>query len=327
MNRKPPHPDETIAEKAAELIVDGEEPASAGDQQLVGWLAESPRNVAEYMRMSSLWEVLADPALDLGAPPARAPRKRHVWWAAAAALLVLVLGLGWWVNTRPDVHRTALGEVTSFPLADRSVVFLNAASQLSVHYSDAQRRIVLHSGEALFEVAPDAERPFIVVCGSTRVTAVGTKFAVGRRSGKTTVTLIEGSVVVTGPLTMSPGTTAAVSSKRPDGRATVALTPGQRLTMESSGVTNVATVDPGQVAPWRHRRLVFESEPLADVATAFNRFNQPPLRIEGEALRELRISGVFAANDPESLLAYLRTIDGVDVQIETDGSATVRPSR
>jgi hypothetical protein len=36
---------------------------------------------------------------------------------------------------------------------------------------------------------------------------------------------------------------------------------------------------------------------------------------------------VFAANDPESLLAYLRTIDGVDVQIGTDGSATVRPSR
>jgi len=131
---------------------------------------------------------------------------------------------------------------------------------------------------------------------------------------------------VTGPLTMSPGT-AAVSSKRLGGRATVALAPGQRLTMESSGVANVASVDPGQVAPWRHRRLIFDSEPLADVATAFNRFNQPALRIEGEALRELRISGVFAANDPESLLAYLRTIEGIDVEIEPDGGATVRPSR
>jgi transmembrane sensor len=319
MSRKPPQPDETIADEAAEFIVNGEEPETADEQQLVAWLSDSPRHVGEYMRMSALWEVLADPRLDLAAPAGRAVSRRAWWAAAAAAVIGLALGTTWWISTRPEVHRTTVGEVTSFPLPDRSVVFLNADSRISVHYSDAQRRVVLHSGEAVFEVASDAERPFVVVCGATRVTAVGTKFAVGRRSGQTTVTLIEGKIVVAGPLAIAPAHT-----RLGEGRSTVALAPGQQLTTEDSGLTTITTVDLRQVAPWRHRRLVFDSEPLAEVAAAFNRFNQTPVRIEGEALRELRISGVFAANDPDSLLAYLRTLDGVEVRIEPDGSATVR---
>lgn len=308
MSGKRPHDDERIAGEAAEFIVGGEEPQAADDQKLVAWLTESPRHVAEYMRMNALWEALGDPSLAMPAPATR-PRNRNYWWTAAAAALVLVVAAAWWVAGRQNVHSTAVGEVTSFQLSDRSVVFLNAASRLSVDYSDAQRRVVLHAGEAVFDVAPDPERPFIVVSGSTRVTALGTSFAVARRSDQTTVTLIEGRVVV------KPG---AVD------RGTVTLSPGQSLTMERSGTTKMATVDPRQVAPWRERRLIFESEPLAEVAAAFNRFNRTSVDIDDPALRELRISGVFAANDPESLLAYLRTLDGVDVQIRSDGSAVVR---
>lgn len=325
MSRTPRNPDDPIAAKAADFVLDGEEAQPADEQQLVGWLAESPQHVGEYMRMSALWETLADPSLDLDVRPVARPRRIHRAWWAAAAMIVLAIGAASWLTTRPETHHTALGEVTSFPLADRSVVFLNADSRLSVHYTDTQRRIVLHSGEAVFEVASDVERPFVVICGATRVTAVGTKFAVGRRAGETIVTLIEGRVVVAGELEIAQP--APVPETRLGTAATVTLTPGQQVTVRESGAATVATVDPLQVAPWRHRRLVFDSEPLAEVAAEFNRFNQPPLRIEGEALRDLRISGVFSANDPESLLAYLRTLDGIDVRIDADGGATVLPSR
>jgi transmembrane sensor len=245
---------------------------------------------------------------------------------AAAAAFVLVCASAWWFVARPEVHRTAVGEVKSFSLPDRSVVFLNAESRLSVHYSDTVRRVVLHSGEAVFEVASDVERPFVVACGTTIVTALGTKFAVSRRSEQTVVTLIEGHVVVAGQRNVS-GNQAPLRPARPGGRATVALTPGERLTVNDTGGSAVTRLDPAQVAPWRHRRLVFESERLADVAAAFNRFNEPLIHVDGEALRELRISGVFDANDPESLLTFLRTRDGVEVVINSDGSATVRSSR
>ena len=325
MTRRPPVPEE-IAEEAAAFVVDDED-ASTDPKELGAWLASSPQHAAEYLQMSALWEALADPRTDLGAASvSRRPPRRRLWIAAAAATCLLLIGTAWWLATRREIHRTDVGQVTSFPLADRSVVFLNADSRISVHYSDTQRRVVLHSGEAVFEVASDVERPFIVVSGTTRVTAVGTKFAVGRRSGETTVTLIEGRVVVAGPLRVADGTTdaPALPPTRTGDRATVALTPGQQLTVKESGIATVAMLDARQVAPWRHRRLVFDSERLADVAAAFNRFNQPPITIEGEALRELRISGVFAANDPESLLAFLRTNDGIEIERNADGSTTVR---
>jgi transmembrane sensor len=329
MTRRPSDIDEKIAAEAAQFIVNGEESEPGDEQQLVGWLADSPQHVAEYMRMSALWDALADPRLEVKTPATGNALSRRAWWAAAAALLVLTFGVTWWASTRPKSYETVVGQVTSFPLADRSVVFLNADSRISVHYSDTQRRIILHSGEAVFEVAPDVERPFVVVCGATRVTAVGTKFAVGRRPGETTVTLIEGKVMVAGQLQVAPGgeDEPAVAQRRLGSPTTVALTPGQRLTMRDSGKASVATVDSNQVAPWRHRRLVFDSEPLSAVAADFNRFNKPQLRIESESLRDLRISGVFSANDPESLLAYLRTLDGVEVHVEAGGSATVRATR
>ena len=209
MNRK-----EIIAGEAAGFVVDGEETDPKDEQQLVTWLSESPQHAGEYVRMSALWEVLADPQLDLETRRDGVRTRARTWWAAAAAVIILAAGAGWWATTRPATFSTTVGEVTSFALADRSVVFLNADSRLSVSYSEAQRRVVLHSGEAVFEVASDPERPFVVVCGTTRVTAVGTKFAVGLRSGQTSVTLIEGKVVVAD---------AAPALPR------VSLEPGQRL--------------------------------------------------------------------------------------------------
>jgi transmembrane sensor len=327
MKRKALLPDETITDQAAVFAVDDEE-REHRNEELVEWLTESPQHVAEYLRVRALWETLADPNIALAATPGKHPSVRRYGRALAAAAAVMLVCAGWWFVARPEVHRTTVGEVKSFPLPDRSVVFLNAESRLSVHYSDTVRRVVLHSGEAVFDVASDVERPFVVACGTTTVTALGTKFVVSLRPQQTVVTLIEGHVVVAGELNSdgSPNE-PPVRPARLGGRATVALTPGECLIVNDAGHPTVTRVDPTLVATWRHRRLVFESERLADVAAAFNRFNEPLIHVDGEQLRELRISGVFDANDPESLLTFLRSRDGVEVVINADGSATVRLSR
>jgi transmembrane sensor len=81
-------------------------------------------------------------------------------------------------------------------LADGSTVDLNARSSIRVEFSNSERRIELLDGQALFQVAKDKERPFIVRSGDATVRAVGTQFDVYRKSSGTTITVLEGRVAV-----------------------------------------------------------------------------------------------------------------------------------
>jgi len=55
---------------------------------------------------------------------------------------------------------------------------------------------------------------------------------------------------------------------------------------------------------WRQRRLVFHDARLEDVAAEFNRYNRTKIRIEGDAAKEIRLSGVFDADRPQALMLY-----------------------
>ena len=74
---------------------------------------------------------------------------------------------------------------------------------------------------------------------------------------------------------------------------------------------------------WRERRLVFDGEPLASVVEEFNRYNSPPLVVSDARLREQHISGVFGANDPESLLDFLVKVDHVAIAHDSNGATLI----
>lgn len=328
---------EEIREQAAEFIIEGDPSSPEDNARLQQWLSQSPKNVEEYLRMGGLWETLADPEVAPALRRAAATRwpTRYRWVAAAAAAVVLaVIGAGsWWLAVAPDVYRTAVGEVKSFQLEDRSVVFMNAASELAVNYTEAERRVVLAFGEAAFEVAKDPERPFIVESGSTRVIAVGTEFVVSRTNGRTTVTVLEGYVIVENlrdrigssnrrnPATVGDSIPVA-GEPDPQPDRVVELGPNQRAVVGEQGHFEESTFLPDEEpAAWRERRLVFRGERLEDVVAEFNRFNALTISIDNPVLKDLRIGGVFDANDTDSLLAFLETLDGVDVHVDDDGSA------
>ena len=98
---------------------------------------------------------------------------------------------------------------------------------------------------------------------------------------------------------------------------------GQQLRQRREQVRIAAGELPVQAAPaqtqrntaWLHRQIVFEQEPLASVAAQFNRYNATPIEIEAPALRALVVSGTFAADDTESFVAFLRTLEGVRVEV------------
>jgi transmembrane sensor len=127
--------------------------------------------------------------------PGRSPR-RHFLAAVAFAFALLIAGAVWWQVQRYPLYATDAGERRSITLADGSTVDLNARSKLRIEFSNAERRVELMEGQALFQVAKDKHRPFLVHSGDALVRAVGTQFDVYRKDSGTTVTVLEGRVAV-----------------------------------------------------------------------------------------------------------------------------------
>ena len=66
-------------------------------------------------------------------------------------------------------YRTLVGEIRRVPLADGSMAAINTDTTLDVRFQKAERAVTLDRGEAWFQVAKDAPRPFVVESGPVRV--------------------------------------------------------------------------------------------------------------------------------------------------------------
>jgi transmembrane sensor len=162
--------------------------------------AQSDANVVPlHSRASEIWALRAESPSELSDKGAvgPTPRFRRPFFAVAAvAFAVVIGGAVWWQANRYPLYSTDIGERRSITLADGSTVDLNARSQLRVEFSNSERHVELLSGEALFEVAKDKQRPFVVHSGEATVRAVGTQFDVYRKTYGTTITVLEGRVAV-----------------------------------------------------------------------------------------------------------------------------------
>jgi transmembrane sensor len=318
-----------------------------GDARLrfIEWLRRSPEHIHAYLEISGVWGELptADPAgkIDIEAMILRArdeadvvalsadsrrsasiaseanpmplwQRPRFAGLAMAAAVLlaaaaVLLLNSGNFSGT----YSTGIGEQRTVQLADGSTVELNARSTIQVHLTEHQRDLALLEGQALFRVAKDKQRPFVVRAGGAQVRAVGTEFDVYVKPTATVVTVVEGRVE-TYDSSDSPGTAAIV------------LSAGEQLTVLPHVVTKPTHADTAIATAWVQKRLIFEETPLSDVAEEFNRYNRRPLVIDDGDLEKLKISGVYSSTDPASLINFLRNQNSIQV-VETEKQVRVLP--
>jgi transmembrane sensor len=127
--------------------------------------------------------------------PPRAVRRR--WLGLVASVTI---GAGTWLTYMGWHHdpdfKTAIGEQRSISLSDGSVFFLNTNSEVRARWTATERHIDLIRGEARFQVAKDAARPFLVFTRDATVRAVGTIFNVRSDQSDTEVAVIEGRVKV-----------------------------------------------------------------------------------------------------------------------------------
>jgi transmembrane sensor len=283
----------------------------------------------------------------------RAGRPRHWRYgflaAASCALVLLIVSALWWRSERYPTYSTDIGERRSITLADGSTVDLNARSRIRIEFSGTERLVELLDGQALFQVAKDKSRPFVVRSGDATVRAVGTQFDVYRKANGTTVTVLEGRVAVysneRGEPTPAASTPAAGSLRAtrqippavhaaaplasggagepsrtanppglvdPSYSAGVFLSAGEQVTVMPGQVTPVpARADVAAATAWTERRLIFDGARLSDVVQEFNRYNRRQLVIEGSQLSDIQVSGVFSSTDPASLIRFLRTQPGM----------------
>lgn len=335
-----------LAEQAAEWLItlEEEEEDGAGTRaRFAAWLGRSAAHVEEFLFACSVYRefnrhlprreggIDALVALARGHAGARVVRiaaqsvdrgeirhkptlasrgARRRTLATAASLALLAVAAAWALATWPRWYgyATDAGEQRALELADGSLVHLNGGSRLRVRLGGEVRELRLVRGEALFQVAPDPARPFQVRAGQTLIQAVGTAFNVDRGERGTTVSVLEGAVRISD--------------------ARVILRPGEQARIvPTGGVEHRAGVDTTGMAAWRQRRLVFIDEPLADIAQAFNRHNRTPkIRIADEAAGRTRLSGVFDADDPQSMLLFVDDLGGLAVRrSDTEVMILIRP--
>jgi transmembrane sensor len=243
---------------------------------------------------------------------ARTGRRRP--FAIAASILLATAAFATYILTSGGVYATALGEQRSLALSDGSTVQLNSLSKIRIRYGEHDRTVDLLQGQALFHVAKDTSRPFIVDIGQTRVRAVGTQFDVYRRTDGTIVTVVEGRVAI-----LKEGHPSGPKQEGEGGA--IFLTAGEQITVSPKTARKTLHPNLAGATSWTQRQLVFDSASFADVAQEFNRYNERKLVIEASALDTLHISGVFSSTDPSSLIRFLRDRPGLHV---TETSTEIR---
>jgi transmembrane sensor len=248
------------------------------------WCEQSAEHRAAFERARNVWQHAGH------VPPAATPRARSY---VAAAVLLCVAGVvlaavrgGWSAD-----FRTGAGEQRRVALNDGSTVLLDSGTAIDVQLTEGRRTIRLHKGQALFQVAPDVSRPFVVESASTSATAVGTVYAVRRDGDLTEVVVKEGVVAVAAP---------GVPVARVVADESLVHAPGSTDHIRQR-------VDTANALAWERGLLVYELAPLEQVVDEINRHRRGHILIMNSELRSRRVSGVFHIDQLDESLRMLES--------------------
>jgi len=290
------------------------------------WQKDDPRHADAIVRHEQAWSLLDRPRAGgrtpelLRALPARvAQRRRGRGAAVMAAALVFAAGTSVW---RLALERLELSQPGSAQvlmprkqmLPDGSAVELKGESRINVAYTEATRRITLVGGEALFHVAKEATRPFVVVAAGVEVRAVGTVFLVQLAAAQVDVIVTEGRVSVA---TKQERFTASGAQRLPGPEASTMVGAGTRLTIDASAGRTAAlpvAISASEISTllsWRAPFLEFTDVPLTAAVAMLNRHSPIPLVVEDPALAALAVNGRFRADNSETLARLLESSFGL----------------
>lgn len=199
-------------------------------------------------------------------------------------------------------YKATTGQQKQITLSDGSHILLNTNSAFSVNFNSGQRMIVLHQGEAFFQVSADKSRPFIVQTHSGTVEALGTAFDVKQQENQTQVTVFEHAVAIT---TLH-------------GQRYEKLQTAETLDFNADSIQSVTRVNLLRAAPWHQQRMVFQDKALVDVVAELNRYRSGRIICLNDSIKELPITGVFGIADTDQALKAIEQSLPIKVTKVTD---------
>lgn len=289
----------TAARFADETLTEGE------SNEGLHWRRADPRHEAAYRR---LLQIAQDRALHDALATFEAPVSRRALWqrpavwgglgvAMAAGLSLFLLPPVIADSTTPlSVYSTRPGEVRELTLADGSHVTLNGGSRLETRLTGYRRHVALKSGEAYFDVAHDAARPFFVALSGGQVRVLGTEFNLSYLPQGVELDVYEGKVRLTG-----------------DERRYGDFTRGMRASLDKGQVKPLSGFDP-QGDDWRRGWIEPDHWPLERVVQALSRQSGLTIRFADETLKQKPIVGRIRLDAPEAQLEALALVHGFTVE-------------
>jgi transmembrane sensor len=332
-----------LEEAAASWIVEREEGFTSGRAEaFANWLSRDPRHaeaIALVERALALLEKM---------PAVRGPLEARIgktaegklqrapivpvvrfnpwaWAAGLAAALVLCAAI-WWIRpgqaSAPQTFAADASEPQRIALSDGSVVDLNLSSRLQVQFSEGVRRVALSAGEAHFQVAHNAARPFIVTANGISIRAVGTAFDVRLIGDKVDVFVAEGKVQIN-------WAGAPLSNSNP---LVPLLTAGQ-LTQVSAGLNIVPRVElltpaaARALLSWQDRMTSFINVPLREMIARINRCNSRQLVLMDPGLGDRKIGGVIDLSKVDTFVQLLIKDGEIIAERRPDGAIVLHSRR
>nr|WP_278254212.1 FecR domain-containing protein [Sphingobium sp. BYY-5] len=292
------------------------DPTPEDEAEICEWIEADPRHAVAFARAETAWEAaerLKSAAADISLPPLQPiiseeqqrRLSRNIMAAAAIAVLLFIVAAIVTVRTFSGIERyqTAIGQMRDIALEDGSTLHLNSDSEAEVRFTANGRKVRILKGEASFDVAHDAERPFDVEARSALIRAVGTAFNVRMRPS-----LIE--------LTVTHGTVTVHSGNNVQQK--VAAGSGAVIQPRTVALTRLGPKLIDQRIAWREQMVELDGETIEQAAGEFNRYRKTPILIGDTRVSALRIGGRFRTTDSREFLSALqfslpiRVVDGED---------------
>lgn len=201
-------------------------------------------------------------------------------------------------ESRADYMATVFNRKSTL-LADGTLVYLNASSELHVEQQSHARHAVLSQGQAYFSVAHDKLRPFNINAGLAQIEVVGTQFDVDRLSDRLIVSVYEGHVRVR---------TAKVYD----------LFKGQQITLIDGQPPQLSDVNLAMLPDWRSGWLDISQQPLATVLEKLQRYLSKTIELDPSIASDLSINGRFALDEPQKSLRLLAKANHLVIEEQDD---------
>ncbi len=269
------------------------------EERILAWIEASDANRREFRQAHVLFAGLALYASDAASTCATGSGRRWIgrrilrYSVRVAAAVVLVLGAAYFgkayyhrsLSEQPTRISVPAGQRMQLTLADGTCVQLNSGTTLEypVVFAREARRVRL-SGEAMFEVAPDSEHPFVVETFASDIRVLGTKFNVRADESQAcfSTTLVEGRVQVTSRLQPSE---------------TLLLEPNDMVTLADGRLYKKRVTDFSDLC-WTEGLIHLKKMPFEELMRVFERAFGVRIRIERTTMPHIDVvSGEIRISD------------------------------